>query len=131
MGKLICVEGLVEEPTKIDIDFIAEFVHESCRQLAEMGGDDPIKTWLNCDEHQREVVIKGVVAVMENPDMTPQQCHEQWVRDKLEAGWTWGEVKDEARKEHPLLVSYDELSSFDKLKDVVFSDTVKMLMRQM
>jgi hypothetical protein len=43
--------------------------------------------------------------------------HERWTSDLLRDGWRSGDVKDAANKEHPLLVSWSELSEEDRDKD--------------
>jgi RyR domain len=43
--------------------------------------------------------------------------HERWVADLLRDGWHPGPVKDPAKKEHPLLVPWSELSKDDRDKD--------------
>lgn len=36
--------------------------------------------------------------------------HRRWMDERLRAGWTWGEKRDDKRRTHPDLVPYDELS---------------------
>lgn len=43
--------------------------------------------------------------------------HEGWTRQRLGAGWRHGAERDDARKLHPSLVSYAELSEEEKEKD--------------
>jgi hypothetical protein len=43
--------------------------------------------------------------------------HERWMREKIETGWRYGELRDDARKIHPSLVPYDQLSEPEKEKD--------------
>ena len=35
--------------------------------------------------------------------------HDHWARQRIEAGWTYGSQRDDARKTHPDLVSYRDL----------------------
>jgi len=42
--------------------------------------------------------------------------HEDWVRERLRDGWTYGEVKDVEKKTSPHLVTYTELS--EEIKDL-------------
>ena len=41
--------------------------------------------------------------------------HEEWVREREETGWVYGEVKDTEKKISPYLVPYDELT--EEIKD--------------
>jgi len=43
--------------------------------------------------------------------------HEEWVRERLSSGWTYGAVKNTRGKLSPYLVPYDELSEAVKEKD--------------
>jgi hypothetical protein len=46
-----------------------------------------------------------------------RQEHERWMRDRVDDGWSYGAVRDDARKLHPSLVDYDELSEDEREKD--------------
>ncbi len=46
-----------------------------------------------------------------------RQEHERWMRDRIADGWSYGDPRDDARKLHPSLVPYDELSSEEREKD--------------
>jgi len=50
--------------------------------------------------------------------------HERWMKEKLEDGWRYGEQRDDAKKIHPSLVPYDELSESEKEKD---RDTIRQI----
>ena len=43
--------------------------------------------------------------------------HLRWMSERLRNGWTYAEVRDNARKQHPLLVEWDRLSELEKNKD--------------
>jgi class 3 adenylate cyclase/tetratricopeptide (TPR) repeat protein len=44
-------------------------------------------------------------------------AHEVWSAARVAQGWTWGPVRDDALKQHPCLVPYDELPESEKLID--------------
>lgn len=44
-------------------------------------------------------------------------AHEVWSAARLAQGWTWGPVRDDALKQHPCLVPYDQLPESEKLLD--------------
>ncbi len=52
-----------------------------------------------------------------DPSMTPQQNHENWMRFKLAEGWQYGPERNEARRENPCLVDWDDLPSIEREKD--------------
>ena len=43
--------------------------------------------------------------------------HDNWAQQRLKAGWSLGTVRDDARKTHPDLVPYAELSEPEKEYD--------------
>jgi ryanodine receptor 2 len=46
-----------------------------------------------------------------------ENAHEVWARQRLRDGWTFGPVRDDAKKHHPCLVPYDELPESEKEYD--------------
>ena len=50
-------------------------------------------------------------------EMLSKNTHEVWARTRLEQGWRWGETRDDARKLHPCLIPYEELSEDEKTFD--------------
>lgn len=43
--------------------------------------------------------------------------HNRWMGERERLGWTYGSVRDNARKRHPLLVRWEQLCDSDKEKD--------------
>ena len=43
--------------------------------------------------------------------------HDTWAKGRMDAGWTYGPVRDDAKKQHPCLVPYDELPDSEKAYD--------------
>lgn len=43
-----------------------------------------------------------------------KNVHEVWAAGRIAAGWTYGPVRDEIKKEHPCLIPYEELSEEEK-----------------
>ncbi len=50
--------------------------------------------------------------------------HDRWAQERQRLGWTYGAVRDNARKQHPLLVPWEVLDETEREKDRV---TVKNL----
>ncbi|HYY57231.1 MAG TPA: TRAFs-binding domain-containing protein [Pyrinomonadaceae bacterium] len=46
-----------------------------------------------------------------------RNTHEVWARQRISDGWRYGPVRDDARKQHPGLVPYEELSEAEKQYD--------------
>ena len=43
-----------------------------------------------------------------------KNVHEVWAKTRIEQGWTYGDTRDDLRKQHPCIVPYDELSENEK-----------------
>jgi ryanodine receptor 2 len=46
-----------------------------------------------------------------------ENVHDVWAVARIADGWTYGAVRDDARKQHPCLVPYEELSENEKEYD--------------
>lgn len=59
-----------------------------------------------------------------------KNVHEVWARTRLEQGWTYGKVRNDALKQHPCLISYEELPEEEKVYDRNSSvETLKLIMK--
>jgi len=72
---------------------------------------------------------QGIKAADMRPDPERAEAvakneHDRWVNERLRSGWTYGDPRDNARKQHPPLVDWDQLSEQAKEKD---RDTVSNL----
>ena len=116
-------------PTLSDqtIEDIASICHAANREYCHTHGDDSQPTWLNAPDWQRSSAIAGVRFALANPDAPDSAQHEAWMRDKLAAGWRYGDVKRPEAKEHPSLVSFDRLPPHQQRKDALFRAIVKAL----
>ena len=50
-------------------------------------------------------------------DRLAKEEHQRWAQQRMRAGWTYNAVRDDARKQHPMLVSWDELPELERAKD--------------
>lgn len=80
--------------------------------------------WDAVRESQKSSCRAGVRWVLWNPNATPEELHNEWMREKIAEGWVYGKQKNEANKVHPCLVSFSELSKNDKIKDELFIHSV-------
>ena len=46
-----------------------------------------------------------------------KNVHEVWAQSRTEQGWTYGEVRNDALKQHPCLMPYEELPEIEKAYD--------------
>ena len=109
-----------------NIDKIAAACHEANRALTAFIKDVPIQpSWDDCGADMQASCIKGVQFALDNPNATSEQQHEAWMKERIEQGWVFGEVKDAEKKTHPALRPYSELSEGTRLKDAVFQAIVR------
>ena len=46
-----------------------------------------------------------------------RNAHDVWARQRMAEGWKYGSKRDDARKEHPCLIPYEELPESEKAYD--------------
>lgn len=103
---------------------IAQLAHAINIAYCEAIGDLSQAAWDNAPDWQKKSAIAGVEMHLANPDATPEQSHESWLKQKIADGWVYGEVKDEKLKTHPCCLPYDELPAEQKAKDYLFRAAV-------
>lgn len=113
----------------MSIDIIvatARIAHEANRVWCMENGDDSQPSWDNAPDWQIESAINGVEFHIQNPSADDSASHNNWVKEKLEAGWVYGKVKDPNANPptHPCLVPFKELSEFQQKKDAIFRSIV-------
>lgn len=108
-------------------EFIARVCHEANRSICDQNHDFSQVAWEQAQEWQRQSAIQGVQYVLDNPDSSSEDLHNEWCKAKTLDGWVYGEVKDVVRKTHPCLVAYQKLPQDQQSKDVVFRGIVNLL----
>jgi hypothetical protein len=106
----------------------AKTAHEVNRAYCAGLGDTSQVAWEDAPEWQRLSAVKGVGGVLAGN--TPEQSHESWLTEKRNAGWKYGPVKDVEKKEHPCFVPYHELPSSQRIKDILFVNSVRGVLNQ-
>lgn len=102
----------------IIVETCAQACHEAHRAFCMGLGDTSQVSWEAASGWQRASTVDGVKGALRGN--TPEQQHEQWMQDKLRAGWTRGEKKNCRAKTHPALVPYDSLPLERQLKYHLF-----------
>lgn len=52
--------------------------------------------------------------LLELTEQIAENVHEVWSEGRIKEGWTYGAVRDDAKKETPCLVPYDDLPENEK-----------------
>jgi len=71
--------------------------------------------------------MTGVAFRIGNPTAGHDAQHNSWMKEKVEAGWVYGETKDAGAKTHPCIVPFDQLPKFQQQKDSLFCAIVDSL----
>lgn len=63
-------------------------------------------------------------------EVIAKNVHEEWSAGRMADGWTYGEERNDALKQHPCLVPYEELPEEEKEYDRTTSQkTLKLIMK--
>jgi ryanodine receptor 2 len=59
-----------------------------------------------------------------------ENVHELWAKQRISEGWKFGNTRDDAKKEHPCLVPYFQLSDSEKEYDRISAiETIKLILK--
>ena len=109
------------------LEFIARIRHIGwiCYQIA---AGQPYN--IEPNEDQLNSLMQGVEFALENPNMTSEENHENWMKMKKSQGWVYGPVKDFEKKTHPDMVPFNHLPEIEKKKDrmdkIINEEAVKL-----
>ena len=68
--------------------------------------------------------------VLELCELLAKNTHEVWSKNRIADGWTYGEVRDDLKKQHPCLIPYEELPEAEKEYDRSTSlETLKLIVK--
>lgn len=107
----------------------ARTAHEVNRAYCQAIGDNSQPTWADAPLWQRTSAIEVVRFHQDNPEATPENSHESWLKTKVADGWVYGPVKDPEKKEHPCMRPYAELPLELRVKDHLFRAVVHAMGR--
>lgn len=109
------------------IETCARVAHEAMRAYKIELGEDRLAPWSRVTADVRRSTIEGVRFRIENPNAPLSAQHDQWMAERLAAGWRKGKVKDVTKKTHPSLVPYAALSETERRKDALIAQVVQAL----
>jgi hypothetical protein len=120
--------GNVNMATKQEqIEAIARAAHEVNRAWCLAHGDTSQPHWEDAPEWQKTSAKNGVSFHLGRKDSTPEDSHNNWLREKIGDGWRYGEVKDPVAKTHPCLCTYEALPPEQRVKDSLFIAVVRAM----
>lgn len=103
---------------------IARRCHEANRGYCASIGDNSQVAWDDAPEWQKTSCVNGVKFVIANPAAGDSAQHDNWMKEKVAAGWVYGEVKDPDAKTHPCILPFEQLPPEQQEKDRIFRRTV-------
>jgi hypothetical protein len=114
----------VENMTSENIEKIAQTAHAANKAWCEANGDFSQPSWDIAPDWQRKSAINGVEFHINNPDAGDSASHDNWMAEKIEDGWVYGDVKDPEQKTHPCIVPFEDLPKVQQVKDALFRSIV-------
>ena len=103
---------------------LAKLCHDINKAYCEGIGDYSVPTWEDTTTEHKQSLVRGIEFYMENPNATPEDIHNNWMKDKSADGWVYGEVKDAEKKTHPCMVPYHSLPQEQRVKDALLKTVV-------
>lgn len=110
-----------------DLEAIAQTAHEALRAWSMAHGQSQLPGWEGAPDWMKASSRESVQFVLDNPAAGPGAQHDQWMQQRISAGWTYGPERDEARKTHPMLIPFEDLPEFEQRKDTLIIAIVKAL----
>jgi len=106
---------------------IAKVAHEINKAYCSSIGDESQTSWEDAPQWQKDSAVNGVIFHLENVDAGADASHNNWMKEKIENGWKYGEVKDPENKLHPCIVPFEMLPKEQQTKDYLFRQVVHSL----
>lgn len=109
---------------------VAKLAHTANKLYCESLGDTSQVDWDKAPENIKASAVNGVLFKLNNPGITPENSHENWLKFKSQDGWVYGDVKDEKAKTHPCMVQYSDLPEEQRVKDHLFTSICSAFVKQ-
>ena len=109
---------------------IARVAHEANKAYCETLGDNSQPSWFDAPLWQKDSAMNGVRAIFDGTVTKPEQSHENWFKVKKDEGWVWGSVKNPEKKSHPCMLPFNDLPTYQQIKDHLFFAIVTTLLRK-
>ena len=106
---------------------IARVIHAAIRTWSTAHGQPDMPDWDVAPQWMKDSTFASIQFVLDHPDADGGAQHLQWMNHRRAQGWTYGPVRDEARKTHPMLVPFDQLPIMEQKKDDLVSAIVRAL----
>jgi hypothetical protein len=109
---------------------VARVIHAANAEMQAILGHDVISVpWFWEPLSVRRVTVNGVSQTRAH-DLTAEENHNVWLRQKLAQGWVHGPEKDPERKTHPAMLPWDQLEPENRDQAELFTAVVRALSRE-
>lgn len=106
---------------------VARVIHAAIRTWSSAHGQPDMPDWDVAPQWMKDSTFASIKFVLEHPDADAGAQHVQWMEQRRAQGWSYGPVRDEVRKTHPMLVPFDQLPIMEQKKDDLVSAIVRAL----
>ena len=109
------------------MESVARVVHAAIRTWSTAHGQPDMPDWDAAPQWMKDSTFASIKFVLEHPEADAGAQHVQWMEQRQAQGWTYGPVRDETHKTHPMLVPFDQLPVMEQKKDDLVSAIVRAL----
>jgi hypothetical protein len=93
---------------------IAQIVYEANRAFSEVEGAVAGRPWDSLNDEEKEGIVLSVERLSKSSGASYEAHHNNWLASARESGWKYGPVLNEATRERPCFVPYEQLSEKQK-----------------
>lgn len=111
-------------------DQIAQVAYEAARAYTKTIAKSGHPAWDKAARSNTDQAVNDVVILATQPSAGPQTLHKAWLAAKQGAGWQVGSTRDDVAKPEPLLVPFEELPTWRRMKAQVFCVVARTLLGQ-
>ena len=111
----------------VRIETVAELAHEIIRAMALETDGTVMPPWSEAPEWMQKSSVEMVTAMYKDPSLPASHFHDVWMKQRTDAGWKWGPVRNEDTKENPAMVPYSELPVSQRAKDTALKAMVSTI----
>ena len=119
--------------TSWQVEVIAAACHSAWYAYTVLALGEEGDEWGRAPAWQKESVRDAVrfwLSLGADTSDIERKSHENWMRQRLEAGWRLGPVKDVQARTHPCLVDYASLPEAQRRKDAVVVQAFRAVSRE-
>ncbi|MEO1552786.1 MAG: RyR domain-containing protein [Pseudomonadota bacterium] len=104
---------------------VARVIHAAIRTWSAAHGQKDIPDWDTAPQWMKDSTFASISFVLDHPDADAGAQHLQWMQQRRAQGWTYGPVRDDKVKTHPMMVPFNQLPLMEQRKD----DLVRAIVR--